>query len=113
MHELGVIQSALDIAEERALTAGASQIHRLRLRIGKLSGVAPEALRFAYEALRPGTMAAEAELEIEEIPALCWCPACKTDFQVAALNFECPRCRQLSGNLRRGNEMELSSMEIS
>jgi hydrogenase nickel incorporation protein HypA/HybF len=43
MHELGIIQSALDMAEERALAAGASQIHRLRLRVGELSGVVPQA----------------------------------------------------------------------
>jgi hydrogenase nickel incorporation protein HypA/HybF len=113
MHELAIMQSALDMAEEKALAAGASQIHRLRLRIGELSGVVPEALRFAYEALRPGTMAAEAELEIDEIPALCWCPACNADFHVAALNFECPKCHQRSGDLRKGNEMDLTSMEIS
>lgn len=113
MHELGIMQSALDMAEETALAAGASQIYRLRLSIGALSGVIPDALRFAYEALRPGTMAAEAELEIQEIPALCWCPACKADFHVAELNFECPKCHQLSGDLRKGKEMELTSMEIS
>ena len=40
----------------------------IRLRIGALSGVVPEALEFAFEALRPGTLAEKAELAIESVP---------------------------------------------
>ena len=113
MHELGIMQSALEMAEERARAAGGKQIHRIRLRVGALSGVVPEALRFAYEGLRIETLASEAELEIEEIQAVCWCEACETEFMARDRQFECPRCHQQTGQLRRGTELELTSREIS
>jgi hydrogenase nickel incorporation protein HypA/HybF len=113
MHELGIMQSALEMAEEKARAAGATEIHRIRLRVGALSGVASDALRFAYEALKINTLAAKAALEIEEIPATCWCQGCEKEFTTANLWFECPHCHQTSGQLRHGNELELTSLEIS
>ena len=112
MHELGIMQSALEIAEEKGRAAGGMKIHRIRLRVGALSGVVPDSLRFAYEGLRE-TLASEAELEIEEIPAAHWCQACEREFMASNPPFECPWCHHPSGQLRRGNELELTSMEIS
>ena len=49
MHEVGIIQSTLELAEQSARTSGATQIHRLRLRVGCMTGVVREALEFAFE----------------------------------------------------------------
>jgi hydrogenase nickel incorporation protein HypA/HybF len=65
MHEAGLIQSALDLAADHARRAGAGTIRRVVLRVGAFSGVEPDALRFAFEALAPGTPAAGAALELE------------------------------------------------
>ena len=107
------MQSALETAEEKTRAAGGTQIHRLRVRVGALSGVVPEALRFAFEGLRDKTLAAGAEFEIELVPAVGWCPDCAAEFAAADLQYECPRCQQPSGQLRHGKEMELASLEIS
>jgi hydrogenase nickel incorporation protein HypA/HybF len=66
MHEAGLMQSALDLAADHARRAGAGNIRRVVLRVGALSGVEPDALRFAFEAMAPGTPAAGAVLELEE-----------------------------------------------
>lgn len=113
MHEFSLMQSALEIAAQQMHDAGATHLHRLKVRVGKLSGVVPEALRFAFESLQPKSFAAGAKLEIEEVPAVCWCPNCTAEFETADLNYECPRCHQPSGDLRRGRELELASLEIS
>ena len=55
MHELSIMQSALSQALEQARHAGAGKVHEIRLRIGVLSGVVPEALQFAFEVLAEGT----------------------------------------------------------
>jgi hydrogenase nickel incorporation protein HypA/HybF len=113
MHEFSLMQSTLELAAQQMRAAGATQMHRLKLRVGKLSGVVPEALRFAFESLQPNSFAGGAKLEIEEMPAVCWCPGCAAEFETADLNYECPRCHQPSGDLRRGLELELASLEIS
>lgn len=112
MHELSIMDSALDLALDQAHKAGAIRVQSIHLRIGTLSGVAPEALQFAFEALTRGTLADGAALDIEPVAARFWCHACAREFQADDLLAECPECHQPSGDLRAGREMELASMEI-
>jgi hydrogenase nickel incorporation protein HypA/HybF len=112
MHEYSIMQSALNQALSEARQAGATRVHEIRLRIGVLSGVVPDALQFAFEALTPGTLAEGALLRIEEVPARFWCGKCGREFVSANLYAECPDCGLPSGDLRAGRELELSSMEV-
>jgi hydrogenase nickel incorporation protein HypA/HybF len=112
MHELAIMQSALSLALDQAQQAGAVRVHSIRLRIGALSGVVPDALSFAFEALTPGTLAEGAQLAIEPVPARFWCARCTREFQSDDLFGECPDCHNCSGELRAGREMELASLEI-
>ena len=113
MHELSIMESALNLALEQARQNGAVRVHVLRLRIGVLSGVVPEALQFAFEVLIPGTPAEGAELIIDNVPARFWCQTCQREFEADDIFAECPDCSRLSGDLRAGREMELASMEIA
>lgn len=112
MHELSIMESALDLALAHAREAGAHRIHTIQLRIGTLSGVVPEALDFAFDALRNGTLASDAKLLVEYAPATFWCTACADVFESTNMLAECPACGSISRELRSGREMELSSMEI-
>jgi hydrogenase nickel incorporation protein HypA/HybF len=112
MHEFSIMQSALDQALGEARKAGAVRVHEIRLRIGALSGVVPEALQFAFEALTQDTCAEGAVLAIEEVPARFWCAKCGREFVSRNLYAECPDCGTPSGELRAGREMELCSMEV-
>ena len=113
VHEVSIMKSTLDLAEQQARASGATAIHVLRLRIGTLSGVVTEALRFAFQALKQDTLAASATMEIEEIRPACWCGRCESEFEVNDYIYECPRCGDPSAELRRGREMALVSLEIS
>ena len=112
MHELSIMQSALALALDQAQQAGACRVHTIRLRIGALSGVVPDALVFAFEALAQGTLAEGATLAVDHVPARFWCATCSREFQSEDLFAECPDCHHLSGELRAGREMELASLEI-
>lgn len=112
MHELSIMDGALSMALDQASKAGATQVYVIRLRIGALSGVVPEALQFAFEALTPGTLAEGAQLAIEYVPARFWCSQCAQEFPSEDLFAECPGCHRPSGELRAGRELELASLEI-
>lgn len=113
MHELSIALSLIDVAEERAAEEGAERISRLYLRIGRLSGVVPEALESAFEIAAHATRAAGAVLEIEVVPISLFCVACDCEVEVdGTYSFECPACGRLTHDVRSGNELELTSMEI-
>jgi hydrogenase nickel incorporation protein HypA/HybF len=113
MHEVSIMTEALRMAMDAAKSAGATRVLKLRLRIGTLSGVVPEALRFAFDVVVKGTMAQGATLEIETVPAACWCATCQAEFECENFFNECPRCHDVSGELRRGRELEIADVETS
>ena len=113
MHEVSIMAEAVRIAVESAQAAGAQRIAGLRLRVGKLSGAVPEAMQFAWDVVRQGTIAESAWLEIESVGAACWCPTCQAEFECADWFVECPRCHNPSGELRRGRELEIAAVETN
>jgi hydrogenase nickel incorporation protein HypA/HybF len=113
MHEVGIMSEAVRMALETAKSSGASRVHGLRLRVGAMSGVVPDALRFAFDLVCRDTIAAGATLDIETIAAACWCGTCQAEFECEDYVNECPRCHALSGELRRGRELDLASVEFS
>lgn len=113
MHEVGIMQSAMEAAQDAAKASGASRIHVLRLRVGAMTGVVREALEFAFEVARAGTMAGDARLEIEAVPASYWCAGCQAAFEPPQFEYECPRCGQPSAEIRHGLELEVASLELS
>ena len=113
MHEVSIMTEALRLAGDAAQSAGAGRVLTLRLRIGSLSGVVPEAMRFAFDVVCCGTMAEGASLEIEPVQAACWCDTCRAEFECADFFNECPRCHDVSGELRRGRELEIAAVEMS
>lgn len=113
MHEFGLMQEVVRMAVEKAEEAEATQIHCIRLRIGRISGVVPEALRFAHEVLVEDTLAAGSTLEIEDGPVVCWCAECGMEFTPERTVFRCPHCGALSSDVRSGREMQIVNMEIS
>lgn len=106
------MSEALRMAEEAARAAGANRILKLRLRLGRLSGVMEESLRFAFDVVSRETLAAGAMLEIERVPGMCWCAACQAEFACVDFFDECPRCHNPSDELRRGRELEIAAVEV-
>lgn len=105
------MQSALQLAGEQLQKAGCREIHTIKLRVGLLSGVVPEALTFAFDVLKKGTAAEHAVLEIETAPAKFFCPAC--DMELDSMKFECPKCGGLLCLRGGGADLELAQMKIS
>jgi hydrogenase nickel incorporation protein HypA/HybF len=112
VHELAVAQGLLDIVEQEARPYAGARVIRVQLRIGKLSTVVPDALRFAFEAVTRGGIADGASLEIEEVPLAIRCHACEQDFIVEDPFMICPQCGAADVEMISGRELEIRSMEI-
>jgi hydrogenase nickel incorporation protein HypA/HybF len=113
MHELGIAESALKLALDQAHDAGATRVLRIVIRAGALSGVDAEALQFAFTAILPGTAAEGAQVQIDPVAAIAYCPDCQKDFSPDTDHFfECPGCGQLCATLKQGRELDLVRLEM-
>jgi hydrogenase nickel incorporation protein HypA/HybF len=113
MHEIGLMQQALDIALARATAAGAQRVHTITMRIGAESGVVPEVIVFAFDVATRGTIAEGAQLAIEDVALACFCAACGLEFVPQDALHECPDCHRLGAEVRRGHEFEIRSLDVS
>ena len=114
MHEAGLARSVLDTCLSAARREGARRIVRIEVRVGALAGVVPEALTFAFDALKEGTCAAGAELAIEHVPYLARCSACSLEFDVAggwAIAL-CPACGEPSAIAAGEDELTVEAMDV-
>ena len=113
MHELSIALSLVDLAIEQMSRLGAVRVEALHLRVGALSGVVKEALLFSFDTAAAGTVVEGARLEIQDVPAAVWCPACSAERVLAAVSRRrCPACDRLVPELLRGEELELTAMEV-
>lgn len=111
MHELAVAESLLKIVVEEGKKNRLYRVSRVRLRIGKLSTVVPEALSFSFDIIAQGTLAEGAELAVEATPVVAHCSDCDLDFAADDFVFFCPRCRQIAASLLSGKELEIVDIE--
>lgn len=112
MHEFGIAQSLLEIVEQEALPYRGSRVTRVKLLIGKLSGVIPDALRFAFEAISMGGIAEGAFLVIEEVPLRITCKQCRKVSIMDDPFLTCPHCEGTDVEMIAGRELEIKEMEI-
>lgn len=111
MHEVGIAYQAVETAIEYAKKAGATKITLIKLRIGAASGVVPDALEFAFEAVTRGNMAEGSKLEWDLVPVKCYCKGCEIEFTPEGFIYECPQCKEPSWDVRNGKELDLMSVE--
>lgn len=112
MHEVGIANSILEATRaEMGRHAGARAL-RVRVRLGELAGVDPEALAFCFAALTRETELAAPELKIEICPRKHRCPVCGEEFAVVDYDFRCTRCGEEKTEFISGDQLELASLEM-
>lgn len=109
MHELSIAQSVVEAVTERA---DGRKVISVRLQVGRLSGVVPDALRFSFDIVTEGTSAAGAALLIDEPGGRASCRSCGSDFELADPLLLCP-CGSADVEVVSGRELLISSMEVA
>jgi hydrogenase nickel incorporation protein HypA/HybF len=112
MHELSLAESLIESIEEEARRQGFSRVRRVRLEVGALSGVEPEALRFGFEVAARDTLAEGAELEILTLPGEAWCFACNCAIAVSEYYDPCPHCQGHRLQVTGGRQFQLKELEV-
>lgn len=112
MHELSLAMSILDMADEES-TRRSAAIGAIHVRIGALSGVAKEALLAAYDLARSDTTLEAAQLVIEEVPVMIYCPRCQGPRGVRSIQqLTCTECDTPSAEILQGRELQVTALEL-
>ena len=112
MHELGIAASVLQEARQEAQRHPGARLRKVKVRVGDLSGVNPEALSFSFEVLVRDAGLEPLELEIETCPRRQRCLVCRQTFPVAEYDLRCPGCGTAETEFAGGDELELASLEM-
>ncbi len=112
MHEMSLCQGLMEIIEAERAQRGFRSVSRVRLSIGALANVEPEALRFGFEVATRGTAAEGAQLAFDMVPATVWCMTCGDTREIAARGDACPHCGGAQLILQSGEEMRLAELEV-
>jgi hydrogenase nickel incorporation protein HypA/HybF len=108
MHEYSLIQALVSRVDDEVRKRGAAKVHRLRVRLGELSGVDPALFVTAYETFRAGTVCADAALDLATVPARWRCPKC--DRSIA--KGEKLQCCGAPARLAEGDDLLLDQIEL-
>jgi hydrogenase nickel incorporation protein HypA/HybF len=114
MHEVSIALSLLDIVEKKCREEGYQRVESVSVRVGKASGVLPEAFSFAWEAVKKDTIARDSRLTLNLIPVGGTCVACGAHFETEnTFLTECPFCSSASFQVIQGRELEIVEMEVN
>ena len=109
MHELAITQSVVDAVTERT---GSAPVAAVRVRVGRLAGVVPDAMRFCFELVTAGTPVEGAVLEIEQPEGHGRCRDCGEEFLLADLVLLCP-CGSADVEVLTGRELAVASVVMA
>lgn len=108
MHELGLCTAIVDAVEQRA---GERPVARVRVHVGRLHHVHPEAFDQSFAIAAMGTVADGAAAELVLLPVRARCQSCTHAWSTDELPSTCPTCGMVDVELVGGDELLLESIE--
>jgi hydrogenase nickel incorporation protein HypA/HybF len=112
MHELAVTQNILDTSIRHAQAAKAQKILSIKIIIGQFASIVDDSVAFYWDLIAKGTIAQEAILEFERVPAQFTCQDCAGKFLWEDNLISCPRCNSNRIKIESGTELFIDSIMI-
>jgi hydrogenase nickel incorporation protein HypA/HybF len=109
MHEMALTQSLVEAVCEHA--AG-RRVHSVKLEVGALCAVVPDAMTFCFELATEGTVADGARLDVDIRPGTARCRSCDSLFELTDPILLCP-CGSADVEVLAGRDLKILSMEVS
>lgn len=110
MHEAAIVESLLRQVVQKAPPR--VEVHRVHIRVGRLTNISPDALNFYFEALRSDSLSPQSELIINQPPLSVCCENCGRKQEFDEWTWECPLCESGPLIFLNGSELELEAIEV-
>jgi hydrogenase nickel incorporation protein HypA/HybF len=112
MHELSLATEMVRTIGRILEKEGASEVVRVSVEIGAMSGVERQPFEFCFPIAAEGTPLAGAKLEIEEVPLCLRCAGCQKDSFPDMLMLACPECGSADVTVLGGRDLIIKSLEV-
>ena len=109
MHEMALTQSVVEAVCEHA--AG-RRVSSVKLEVGALCAVVPDAMTFCFDLATEGTIAAKSRLDIDVPPGTPQCRTCDAHYELTEPILLCP-CGSANVEVLAGRDLKILSMEVS
>lgn len=111
MHELSLCQAIAGVVRPHA--AG-RRVDVVRVQVGALRQVVPDTLSFCWTLVRENEGMADAELELEWVPAEVACRSCGVQSVIESRwSVCCPRCAGADVAVVHGEEFLVTSVDVT
>ncbi len=112
MHEMSLAEGVLNVIQDAAQSKGFSRVTTVWLEIGRLAAVEPDALRFSFDAVKRGTIADSARIEIVDVPGQAWCMKCGDTVTIDERGAACPACGSYQLQVSGGEDLRVKELEV-
>jgi hydrogenase nickel incorporation protein HypA/HybF len=112
MHEVSLMEGIVALVEDERRKQAFARVRVIRVQLGALGHVEPEALRFCFDAVTRGTVAEGASLTIDLVAGVGWCARCCRAVPMADRFAECPICGGAHMRLTAGDELRVAELEV-
>lgn len=112
MHEMSLCESILQVIEDEARLQSFHKVVEVHLAIGTLAGVEVDALKFSFDVVVQHSLAQDAELCIQMVPATGLCPSCGQQCAVENRYDPCLNCGSFGLQITNGDQMRITHLEV-
>jgi len=112
MHELSLAMSVREIVEDAALKNGSTKVNEVNIIVGEFSSVSVDALEFAMEVTKKGSVFENAKINITSTKTILECSQCKGETVMEDYIFKCSSCGSTSVKIISGDRMYVDSIDI-
>lgn len=111
MHELRIAEDLSAIVLGEAKRGKLSTVLKVNISFGQMVQIVPDIFKFAFAEIVRGTIAQDAEVNIETIPVKMKCMSCGNDFILSENKFACTVCNSDDLEIIQGKELFIKSIE--
>jgi hydrogenase nickel incorporation protein HypA/HybF len=113
MHEFSIAEKLVEIVKQTVQTPDLEKVSFIKIKIGKMSNVLPEALKSAYNMLVENTSLNKSYLTLEISPMVLKCNECGFTETINDFVFNCSKCTSSNLTIKGGDELQVSEITLN
>jgi hydrogenase nickel incorporation protein HypA/HybF len=105
MHELGILSALVNTIEGIVQKEGLTEVEKIVIEVGELSGIVPGYLEQCYPAAVYHTFMEKTTLELVVVEGIVKCRSCGLVFNAVSYDLSCPDCIGQDLEILMGNDI--------